>query len=112
MRFLKLLNDVFVPVMPNSDDDSVTTSNTDTSQFISGLNGILTRYKGLIVGIFGIATLSLVGLFIYYFVKLGSSGNNPEKRKDAITDILKCGIATAIMGSITLIFSLAYFTFA
>jgi hypothetical protein len=98
--------------MPDGDDASVSTSNTDMSQFISGLNGILTRYKGLIVGVFGIATLSLVGLFIYYFIKLGSSGDNPERRKDAIKDILKCGIATAVMGSITLMFSLAYYTFA
>jgi hypothetical protein len=108
LSFLRLF-DVFVPVTPNGDDTNADTSNTDMSQFTEGMNKILGNYKALLIGIFGIATLSLVALLIYYITKLGAAGGNPEKRNAALQSMLYCGIAIAVMGSLTVFFGIFFY---
>lgn len=102
--------DVFIPVTPNPGDGNGGghPSNTDASQFVPALNAFLFKYKGVVLGVFGIATLTLLALAIYFATQLGGAGNNPQKRQQAISRLLICGIATAIMGSFTLFFALSF----
>ncbi len=65
-------------------------------------NRIFTEYKGIIVGITGIGTLTMVCLFIFNFMKLGQSAGNPQARSQALTGLLWTGIAAAGLGGVTL----------
>lgn len=104
--------DVFIPVTPNPGDGNEGNhsagAGTDASQYVPALNSILFKYKGIVLGVFGIATLTLIALAIYFAVQLGGAGNNPQKRQQATSRLLICGIATAIMGSFTLFFALSF----
>ena len=102
--------DVFIPVTPNPGDgkEGNHSAGTDASQYVPALNAILFKYKGIVLGVFGMATLTLIALAIYFAVQLGGAGNNPQKRQQAISRLLICGVATAIMGSFTLFFALAF----
>ena len=52
-------------------------------------------------GFTGIATLLMLVFTILQIVKLGASGDNEMNRKRAIMGILTTGIATALLGGIT-----------
>ncbi len=65
-------------------------------------NKIFTEYKGVIIGITGIGTLTMVCLFIFNFMKLGQSASNPQQRQMALTGLLWTGLAAAGLGSVTL----------
>ena len=73
-----------------------------------GLAGILTKYKTVIVGIGGIAAVTMVGVFIFHLVKLGQSAGNPQARSQSLTAIMWTGVATAGLGAVALITSLFY----
>ena len=66
------------------------------------------RYKKFIIGVSGMATLTMIGIFIYCFIKLGASAGNEKARKEAQTGILWSGVATAGMGAVTLIVGFFY----
>ena len=81
----------------------------DDEELASGLNGQFHKYKMLVMFIFGIATLTLVGCFMVFLVALATSGGgNPQARSNAIKRLLFCAIGSAIMGSFTFIFGLAF----
>ena len=65
-------------------------------------NKIFTQYKGVIVGITGIGTLTMVCLFIFNFMKLGQSAGNPQARSAALTGLLWTGLAAAGLGGVTI----------
>ena len=65
-------------------------------------NDIFTQYKGVIVGITGIGTLTMVCLFIFNFMKLGQSAGNPQARSAALTGLLWTGLAAAGLGGVTI----------
>lgn len=65
-------------------------------------NKIFSEYKGVIVGITGIGTLTMVCLFIFNFMKLGQSAGNPQQRSMALTGLLWTGLAAAGLGGVTL----------
>ena len=62
---------------------------------------IFTKYKGVIMGISGIATLTMVVLFIINFIKLGQAAGNPSTRSQALSGLLWTGIAAAGAGGVT-----------
>lgn len=102
--------DVFIPVTPNPGNGNGGNHSTsaDASQYVPALNAVLFKYKGIVLGVFGMATLTLLALAIYFAVQLGGAGNNPQKRQQATSRLVMWGIATAIMGSFTLFFALAF----
>lgn len=102
--------DVFIPVTPNPGDGNEGNhlASTDASQYVPALNAVLFKYKGIVLGVFGMATLTLLALAIYFAIQLGGAGNNPMKRQQASSRLVLWGIATAIMGSFTLFFGLAF----
>ena len=68
-------------------------------------NMFLYEYKGLVVGILGIAALTALLMLIKNFIALSFSGDNPGARKQKVTSILFCGLATAGLGGLAIFVS-------
>ena len=106
--------EVFANNIPNITIDSSTNTIKEgladsTKTGTNGiLNRILTEYKGIIVFISGIAMLSMIMFFILNFIELGNSRGNPQARQKAINGLIISGVATAGLGSVTLIVQLFY----
>lgn len=73
-----------------------------------GWKGIIIRYRKFIVGIAGVAAVTMVLLFIFQFIKLGQSAGNPQARSQALTGVLWTGVAAAGLGAVAIITSLFY----
>lgn len=69
---------------------------------------ILTQYRGVVTFISGIALISMIMFFIFNLIALGNSKGNPQERQKAIQGLIVSGIATAGLGSVTLITTLFY----
>ena len=74
----------------------------------AGWKGIILRYRKFIVGIAGVAAVTMVLLFIFQFIKLGQSAGNPQARAQALTGVLWTGVAAAGLGAVAIITSLFY----
>lgn len=72
------------------------------------LNEVLKQSRLVVVFLSGLASLTVIGLFIINFINLGNSRGNPQERQKAINGLIVCGIATAGLGSITLISKLFF----
>lgn len=81
----------------------------DEGEFINTINKFLIKYKTAVLGVFGIATLTMIGVFIYLFIKLGANGDNPQERKKVIKGIFVAAISTGILGSLTTVYALFFF---
>ena len=68
----------------------------------NGFNIFLERYRSLILGILGTATMTAIVFFIVHFIELGATSGNPQKREKAISGVLWTGIATAGLGGATM----------
>lgn len=90
-------------------DSSVTENGFKKStDEVGAINSILTEYRFLIAVGSGIATLTMVALFVVNLMKLGNSKGNPQARQKAITALIFTGLSTALVGSITLVTTLFY----
>jgi hypothetical protein len=74
----------------------------------AGWKGIIIRYRKFIVGIAGVAAVTMVLLFIFQFIKLGQSAGNPQARAQALTGVMWTGVAAAGLGAVAIITSLFY----
>lgn len=74
-------------------------------------NHVFKKYRVFIVGVSGAATLTLIAIWIWLFVKLAGSASNPMERQKASKSLLLCGIATALMGSVTTVTALILYVF-
>lgn len=72
------------------------------------LNVILSKYRTFIIFLTGIGAFSMILFFIFNFVTLAGSRGNPQVRQKAIHGLIVTGIATAGLGSVTLITTLFY----
>ncbi len=82
----------------------VATSNSTESTF----GKIMEKYKAVITFVSGIATVTMVAIFILNFMKLGSTATNPTERSKVLTGLIWSGIAAALLGSVTLIVGVFY----
>lgn len=82
-------------------DVEVGTEDTD-------FNGILSRYKNIIMAITGFLTVTCFGAMIFMFTKLAASGDNQQARSRAIAGILTTGIGVALLGGATIIIGFFY----
>lgn len=71
-------------------------------------NKIYSEYKGIILGISGIALLTFVMMFIVSFMRLAKSAGNPQERKQAQMALLWTGIGAALSGSVFMWVGFAY----
>lgn len=98
------INDLKVSI---SDDGSVSVEGfDDTGDSTSIWQKIFDKYKIVIAGISGIATLTFVVIFIFNFVKVGAASDVPAARKAALSGCLWTGIAAALCGSVLVITAL------
>jgi len=69
---------------------------------------IIDRYKELITFFGGIATISMIAIFIKHFIELGAKASNPMERRQITSGLIWSGLAAACLGSVTFLFSIAY----
>lgn len=71
-------------------------------------NGLMTRYKNIILAFTGILTITCFGAMILQITKLAASGDNEQQRRKAIMGILTTGIGVALLGSATIVIGFFY----
>lgn len=72
---------------------------------------IIEKYKAIITFFSAMGAITMVGIFIYSFIKLGLSSGNPIERQKCITGLIITGIGTALLGSTALFVGLFYGAF-
>lgn len=103
------INDLDIDISPDGvsyggDLDAAKTKNSDNAW-----NHFFSKYKGFIVGISGIGTLTMIILFVMNFMKLGATSGNPQERQKVLTGLIITGLATAGLGSVTTFVTLFYY---
>lgn len=89
-------------------DGKITTTFDEKTDSTSTWNTIFQKYRVVITGISGIATLSFLAIFIILMLKLAKSADNPTERSKVLNGVLWTGIALALTGSATLMCALAW----
>lgn len=76
--------------------------NTGIQESTSGnvMTDIITKYKTIVIGISGIALVTMILVFIMNFAKLGTVSGNPTERAKVISALVFSAIATAGLGSL------------
>lgn len=74
-------------------------------------NLFIDKYKVLITGFMGAATLTMVGIGMFVFVKLGLSASSPNDRAQATKWVGVLLLAAGLLGSATAIFAYTYGVF-
>lgn len=70
---------------------------------------MLIEYRRIIIGVLGCATLAMILMFILNFIKLGTAAaDNPQARKKVMGSLMATGMATAGLGSVSLLVGLFY----
>ncbi|MBQ3420512.1 MAG: hypothetical protein IJH34_02345 [Romboutsia sp.] len=80
----------------------------DNTDKISVFDKILKEYRTVVMFLSAIGTISMIMFFIFNFISLGKSQGNPSERQKAITGLIITGLASAGLGSVTLITTLFY----
>lgn len=88
-----------------ADDGEVKTS---ANQNGSAFAKIIDKYKGVITFVSGIGAITMIGIFIFHFMKLGSTAANPSERAKVTTGLIWSGLAAAGLGSVSLIVGVFY----
>lgn len=105
------LNDFTINMNVSGDEDSPVASLQTTGGNSSNDNffgNVLNKYHKVIIGVFGIATLTSVCMFIFGFMKLGSSAGNIMERQRALNTLLWAGISSALLGGVCLFVFFSY----
>jgi len=71
-------------------------------------NRLFTEYKGILVGISGVCSLTFFLLFMLNASKLASSASNPTQRAQIVTGLLWTGIGCGGFAAITLLMGMAF----
>lgn len=87
-------------------EGNVTIGNKKDSE--SSWTTLIDKYKQFIIGVSGMAAVTMVAAFIMNFTKIGLAGDNPTARKAAMTGSLFTGIAAAALGAVSLITGIFY----
>ncbi len=90
----------------NISNDGSVQAESDSTEKTFGT--IMEKYKNVITFVSGIATVTMVAIFILNFMKLGSTATNPTERQKVLTGLIWSGIAAALLGSVTLIVGVFY----
>lgn len=88
--------------MYSINNETLTSAGIESGNKTAAWNKVFTEYKGAVVGISGIATLTFVALFIFNFMKLGATSGNPQARQACVITLLWTGIAAACCGGFTI----------
>ncbi len=99
---LKVLNDVEI----EWGEGGATSTSDDT--LLSLMNNFLEHYKGLVVGVLGLATLTMVLLGLYLFFNLGAGSTNFASKNINMKRFVIWAICMALLGSLDLVVALVY----
>lgn len=99
-----------------TNDFNVTWDNSGNTNIGGGsansMNGsfskIIDKYKTAITFISAIGAVTMVAIFIFMFMKLGSTSGNPTERSKCLTGLIWSGIAAAGLGSVALVVGIFY----
>ena len=86
--------------------DGAVSTQTDGSK--GAFSKIIDKYKGVITFVGGIGAITMIGIFIFHFMKLGSTAANPSERAKITTGLIWSGLAAAGLGSVALIVGVFY----
>ena len=85
--------------------------NSNVKDVKTAKSTIISRYKGLVTFFGGLATISMVAIFIKHFIELGAKASNPMERHQITSGLIWSGLAAACLGSVTFLFSVVYGVF-
>ncbi len=89
------LNDLNISVDENGLNTGIEESNSGNV-----MTDIIAKYKTIVIGISGIALVTMFLVFIMNFAKLGAVSGNPAERSKVISALIFSAIATAGLGSL------------
>lgn len=69
---------------------------------------LFTEYRGIIVGLSGVAAITMIVFFIINFMKLGAASGNPQARTQAIMGLIWTGLAAAGCGGVSIFVGFFY----
>lgn len=87
-----------------------TAAHTD-SEFMTKFYEFIEEYRAGVNVVVGLLLLLSMFTFIYHIVKLVQAADNPQQRKEAINNILICGVCLAIQGSVSIFIMLYFYLF-
>lgn len=87
---------------------SVTGGGMDTTDSSSAINGIIKKYRTVVVAVSGIGAISMILFAIVLFMKLGKCGDNPQEKSKVVSGLITAGIAAAGLGSVSVIVGFFY----
>lgn len=109
MNFSFLLSaDISVDIGDGDLGGSMRNNDDTLHQIADGLNRFIQTYKGIIVGVLGVALLTVFLIFMFTCMTFSGSSGTPMDRKRSVTKLVTCAIVAAILGSITLFVGLFY----
>lgn len=118
MLLLMMLLFTFVkPIQVNATDAKIEVKNgkvvlnTGFNSEDEAFSHIIDKYKVIITFFSAIGAITMVGIFIYTFIKLGATAGNPQERQKCLTGLIVTGLATALLGSVALFVGLFYNAF-
>jgi hypothetical protein len=83
-------------------------STIENNETAGSWNKLILKYRNFIVGFSGIAALTMLLNFIINFTKLGANATNPNKRHEIIVSLVFTGVATMLLGAVSIIVGLFY----
>lgn len=86
----------------------VTLEDGKVSDSTSAKSTVISKYKGLATFFGGLATITMVLIFIKHFIELGFKSNNPMERRQITSGLIWSGLAAACLGSITFVMSVMF----
>jgi hypothetical protein len=107
----------FKPMQTSATDATVTVKggkvvlSTGYSTQDAAFSHILDKYKTIITFFAALGAVTMVAVFIYNFVKLGTTSSNPQERSKCLTGLIISGVAAALLGSTSLFVGLFYNAF-
>lgn len=102
----------------NTTNYAITSSDIEIKDYTVSFKGgdslktsddFLNKYKGVLVLVGSIATITALMFLIINITKLGGAGNNPTTRQSAVMGIIWSGIAIALLGSVTMWFGYFFY---
>ena len=88
------------------DKDGVDIGDTGGEELDFG--GIMDKYRNVLYVIAGIIVATVFFMLFFNLYRLSTAGSNDRKRHDAISGILFCSIAVALLGGFGVVISIAF----
>lgn len=98
-------------LFPSNGDISIANNgavSTKTNNTNDAFGKVIDKYKGVITFVSGIGAITMIAIFIFHFIKLGSTAANPAERSKCTTALIWSGLAAAGLGSVALIVGVFY----